>query len=219
VHPDTSDPYAVAPEEFAWQLEELVREGFEVVSLAELEEMLRTKSVRSRTVVITFDDGRKDNVGYALPVLSRLGLPAAIFSITGSVGKEFSASHGSVLALSEEEMRQMHASGLIDFEPHGVSHAKLTALTPEEAHREITDSKRFLEELLRKSCSYFAYPKGRWNRDVAGMAHEAGIRLAFAMGGGVVTSAADPLALPRNDIKADTTRAMFKGVLAHGAIR
>jgi hypothetical protein len=53
---------------------------------------------------------------------------------------------------------------------------------------------------------------------VAEAARAAGMRLAFAMGGGVVTAKSNPLALPRSDIKADTTRAVFKGILAHGAL-
>jgi peptidoglycan/xylan/chitin deacetylase (PgdA/CDA1 family) len=216
---DRQDPYAVTPEEFAWQLEELLREGFTVARVTELERMLAEGKIPPRTAIITLDDGRKDNFAYAFPILTRLNLPATIFCTTGSTGTAFNASQGAVATLSADEIQMMQQSSIVDFEPHSVTHPKLTRIPIDAAREEIAGSKRALEELLHKPCPYFAYPKGRWNEEVAAAARAAGITLAFAMGGGVVTAERNPLALPRSDITAHTTRAIFRGILAHGALR
>lgn len=59
-----------------------------VVSLTELVEALRrNESPGSNTVAITFDDGYRDNLTTAAPVLSRLNLPATLFLPTGYIDR------------------------------------------------------------------------------------------------------------------------------------
>ena len=77
------DPLAVTPGEFVEQMETLVASGHEVVSLTRAVELLRAGPVEGRYACVTFDDGYRDNVENALPVLERLGLDATIFAVTG----------------------------------------------------------------------------------------------------------------------------------------
>lgn len=41
-----------------------------------------------RAMLVTFDDGMRNNVAYAAPILERLGVPAAFFLATGYVGSD-----------------------------------------------------------------------------------------------------------------------------------
>jgi peptidoglycan/xylan/chitin deacetylase (PgdA/CDA1 family) len=72
----------VHPDRFEEQMVALV-DRFDIISIAELGEHLRSKRLRPNTVAITFDDGYANNVTNAGPVLRRLGIPATLFLCTG----------------------------------------------------------------------------------------------------------------------------------------
>jgi peptidoglycan/xylan/chitin deacetylase (PgdA/CDA1 family) len=57
--------------------------GFELVSLTEAVERLREGRAGKPFAVITFDDGYRDNVDHALPILRRHGAPWTLFVTTG----------------------------------------------------------------------------------------------------------------------------------------
>jgi peptidoglycan/xylan/chitin deacetylase (PgdA/CDA1 family) len=72
--------WSATPEGFAAQLD-LLRRHFDVISSADLAEALASK--RGRRVLITFDDGYRDNYQHAFPALRAAGLPATFFLSTG----------------------------------------------------------------------------------------------------------------------------------------
>ena len=71
--------------QFTQQMETLA-EYFNVVSLAEGVERLRSGTLAAGSVCITFDDGYRDNFDVALPILNALNLPATFFVATGYLG-------------------------------------------------------------------------------------------------------------------------------------
>jgi peptidoglycan/xylan/chitin deacetylase (PgdA/CDA1 family) len=214
-----NDQYTVEPKVFQWQMSEIARQGLRVITLAELEKMINAGHVEDGTVVLTFDDGREDNYTNTFPILKQHKFPATIFSITGIIGGEYVGKARAVPILSEAQMREMHASMLIDFEPHTVTHPKLPNISTSSAAEEITTSKEVLEAMLAKECPYFAYPYGRFTQEVKETLKSAGIRLAVATHAGFVTAVSDRLALPRNDIRRDVTNMEFKSILRRGSLR
>jgi len=80
--------FFVTPDNFARQMEYIKRHGYEVISLDELARSIKEKRMLKRNkVVITFDDGYKDNFEYAYPVLRKFGYPATIFLITNFIDR------------------------------------------------------------------------------------------------------------------------------------
>ena len=76
----------VSPEMFQRQITFLT-EHYSVISLETLIDHIdNKKSLERPSVVITFDDGWRDNYEYALPVLKYASTPATIFLSTGFVG-------------------------------------------------------------------------------------------------------------------------------------
>jgi peptidoglycan/xylan/chitin deacetylase (PgdA/CDA1 family) len=78
------DPWnlCVAPDLFAAQAE-VIAERFSVVSLTELRRAQTAGERLGRAVAITFDDGYRDNLLAAKPILEKHGLPATVFVTTG----------------------------------------------------------------------------------------------------------------------------------------
>ncbi|MGD0927760.1 MAG: polysaccharide deacetylase family protein [Streptosporangiaceae bacterium] len=104
----------------------------------------------ARTVVtLTFDDGDADQMA-AARVLHRYRLPATFYIITGAVGAP------GYVTLSD--LRQLAADGN-EIGGHTVSHLRLTALSTDEARRQVCGSRSILARWGYRAVS-FAYPGG-----------------------------------------------------------
>src|ERR1041385_6236651 len=102
-------PEMVLPERFEEQLNWLSRRR-NVLPLTEI----LTRSRRNRGVAITFDDGYRDNLTIALPLLEKYQLPVTLFVVAGFVGRE--------QYLSESELREMARHPLVTIGSHGLWH-------------------------------------------------------------------------------------------------
>ncbi len=63
-----------------------VASAYRVMPLNEMVARARTGSLPRNSLGITFDDGYRDNLTHAAPILHRYGLPATIFLATGLIG-------------------------------------------------------------------------------------------------------------------------------------
>lgn len=83
----TWDPFdlCVSPSNLAKHLQ-LIRERFTPVPLADLVAGLRDGSLPEGAVAVTFDDGYRDNLTVARPLLERYEIPATVFVVSRSVG-------------------------------------------------------------------------------------------------------------------------------------
>lgn len=77
----------VSSDHFAEQLENLKR-TYPVLKLSELAGALRENRLPRRAAVLTFDDGYKDNLDNAKPLLEKYDLPATVFITSGFLGSE-----------------------------------------------------------------------------------------------------------------------------------
>ena len=77
---------SATPEAFDRQMA-LVKQHYNVITLAELNEALRGAALPPRPLLITFDDGYADNCLNALPILQRHGLTAVFHVVTSTIGQ------------------------------------------------------------------------------------------------------------------------------------
>ncbi|OGX06305.1 MAG: hypothetical protein A3G87_07525 [Omnitrophica bacterium RIFCSPLOWO2_12_FULL_50_11] len=164
----------VSQESFEHQMRFLQTFRFRPISLRELYEIKRgAKQPKGREIVITFDDGNRSYVEFALPILSRYGFPSANFLIWDNITQEL---HGS---MDLEMVRRIAHDPLVTFGSHTLSHPVLSKVDPEQARQEIVQSRARFEQLLDKKIDFFAYPEGAFDDAAIKFVQEAGYLLAF----------------------------------------
>lgn len=208
---------SVAPDNFEKQMQYLASHSYAVISLSELVERLLQKRSIERCVVITFDDGFRNNYSNVFPILKKYKFPATIFVTTGWISGRDDKS--GLEYLREDELREVETSGLIDIEPHTVSHPKLAELSLERAREEIAGSKQHIEELLGKKCRFFAYPYGNYDEATARVVSECGFEAAVTVREGTVPANSRLFELPRNSIDGSTTFTQFRGKVSNAVDR
>jgi len=78
----------LSPQEFERQITYFCR-NYEIIPLEGLASCIRQRdTLPERAVIITLDDGYKDNYLYAYPVLKKYHIPAAIFLTTGNISTD-----------------------------------------------------------------------------------------------------------------------------------
>jgi peptidoglycan/xylan/chitin deacetylase (PgdA/CDA1 family) len=197
---------------FEEQMAQLAQLGYRVVDLdAVLACYLEGMSLPERAVLVTFDDGYRDTLLSATPILERHGYPAVQFVPTGYVGTSTPLPHERALAqqgilnptLDWDEVRQLESHG-VRVESHGISHTPLSRLGTREAEREVASSKDELEERLGRPVRAFSYVKG--SRADYAPAHvrlveRAGYDLAFTTVSGANSRTSDRLQLRRYNVE------------------
>jgi peptidoglycan/xylan/chitin deacetylase (PgdA/CDA1 family) len=176
---------------------------FIIVSLGELLDRLRAGRDISRHLVITFDDGYRDNARCALE-LKRRGLPACFFVTTGFVGSSRNAWWDSLRSIRSEwmswdDVRSLHALGF-ELGPHTATHANLGAISGAEAVAEIVGAKELLERNLDAETHYFGFPFGRpehMTDENRQLVRRAGFRSLLSAYGGTVQPGCDLFDLKR----------------------
>lgn len=195
----------VTPFSFHWQMKYLKWRGYNSVNLDELYEGLHgQRKLPKKPIVITFDDGYKDNYCYAFPILKRFGFRATIFVITrdigGTSGWEDSEETIEEPLLSWDEIEEMHSEGM-DIQAHTHTHVDLDKLDDERVEAELKTSKRILEERLGKKINFLCYPNGVFDERIKEITKKCGYLGAITTKRGTVTENSDWFALRRIGIK------------------
>jgi peptidoglycan/xylan/chitin deacetylase (PgdA/CDA1 family) len=115
-------------------------------------------------------------------------------------------------------MEEMVNSGLIEIFPHSHTHPKLDIILPELAEKEIKISSQTLDSQLGKKMSVFAYPYGRYNKEVIEILRNQGFEAAFTVKTGRVHCGDNLFLLRRNSIDSKVSFAMFKGIVKSGRL-
>lgn len=158
---------------FSAHLDLIKEKGFTPVSLSEVEDAFESKQkLPRRAVLITLDDGWADNYTNAYPILKEKKVPATIFLSTAQVGFEKDI-------LDWDQIKEMHASGFVEFSSHGANHKRLRNLSDEEVLSELTDSKALLEEIFEKPVKSFCYPFGAFDSRVRRLVRQAGYTMDY----------------------------------------
>ncbi|WP_019553405.1 polysaccharide deacetylase family protein [Propionispira raffinosivorans] len=160
--------------EFAAQMKDLAEEGYTTITPDQLLDYLQQgMTLPEKPVLITFDDGYKDNYFNAYPILKQYKFNATIFLISSLVNKDH--------YLSWQEIQEMKNNNIL-FEGHTFSHPHLNQVKDEKIlQQELLDSKEDLEKNLGYKIDCLAYPYGDYDQHVISMVQKYGYRAAFTV--------------------------------------
>ena len=112
----------------------------------------------NKFVVLTFDDGFKNQYMNAKPILDAYGYKASFGIICEDVGK--------VDHMSWEDINRLEEEGH-DIGAHSITHRSMTEIPFEEMEVEVSGSKQCLIDNGIEDVNYFSYPKNEGSADKA----------------------------------------------------
>lgn len=215
-NPDQGYRLAVSTQTFNRQMRFLKEHNFNVLPLEDLIRLIQQKKrIPFRTVVITFDDGYRDNYIYAFPVLKKYELPAALFLIVNEVGRRNNL--GVRDRVSWDEVLEMRDSGIITFGSHALGPEPLINIhSEEELKSQIFDSKSILEKKTGRKINIFSYPEGLFNTQIKQLVIDAGYIGAVATNPGKYSPSGDVFALKRMRISENAANMFIFAVEVSG---
>ena len=140
---------------------------------------------------ITFDDGYRDNLHIAAPILRKYQIPFCVFIITEAV------KCGNPLFLTPDDIRILaeHFGAVVG--SHTATHARLADCNNDKLKNELISSKHYLEDILGREIIHISYPHGLVNQRVRDAAEEAGYQIGMTSRFGINTPRNDRLLLNR----------------------
>jgi peptidoglycan/xylan/chitin deacetylase (PgdA/CDA1 family) len=175
---DRDDPKRLltSPEHLEAHLRFLQRRGYRFLTA---EELLGEGAPSPRTAVVTFDDGWRNWLTGALPVLERLSLRATFYVCPGLFGLAHPELAGPEGALLDEEGTSRLAAAGMELGSHSLTHPDLRKLDEAALGFELVESKAAVERITGRPCRTFAYPYGLYDERVVQAVADAGYELAF----------------------------------------
>jgi peptidoglycan/xylan/chitin deacetylase (PgdA/CDA1 family) len=151
---------SVTPEQFEAQLQYLHEQGYESIALNDLLMAVQTGApLPPKPVVLTFDDGYRDNHEYALPLLQRYGYTGAFFLSVAFIDS------GNPEYLTWDQVADMAAAGM-DIEAHGYTHPDLRDSDMDDLIFQVLRPKEAIEARTSKMVRFFCYPAGHYDERV-----------------------------------------------------
>lgn len=165
------------------QISLLRRRGYDGLTFAEAERRRLARTLRGRTVVVTFDDAFA-SILLAQPILEAAGFPATVFVPTHFIdtGSALSFADGNSVTGNPdaEELRPLTWSQLAQLRDagwevgsHTVNHPRLPELDDADLRRELEVSRETIEDRFG-GCETIAYPYGLADARVAAATERAG---------------------------------------------
>lgn len=178
---------------FEKHLQYLHKSGYQTITFSDI---LKEKNPipfekGKKQIILTFDDGYKDNYIYAFPLLKKYNSKAVIYLLSDLNYNKWDTDNPKnpekKFELMEDFMiKEMQEYG-IEFGGHTRHHYRLSTLTSEEKYNEIALSKEKTENLLNQKLISFAYPYGDLDIETKKIVEKVGYKFAVATDSGDIS--------------------------------
>jgi peptidoglycan/xylan/chitin deacetylase (PgdA/CDA1 family) len=201
--PADADAYRVdlstPPELLAAHLDRLLAEGYTTISLYQLlAHLTQGAPLPEKPVVITFDDGYRDNYENAFPLLRDRGMTATFFVVTDFIDEQ------RPLYLSWDMARAMLAAGM-SIESHGRNHFTLEGQDENYLVWQALGSLETLQYELGVRPRFVSYPAGDYDQRTIDIFHSANYWAGLTTTQGTQQSSEHPFELERIRMRNTTT--------------
>lgn len=174
----------VSPSVLEEQIAALLENGYTPITFEDFDRLSEIK----KPVMLTFDDGYDDNYSELFPILRKYQVKATVFMIVNDIGKNHK--------LTQEELTEMAASGLVSVQSHTMSHNYLSYMNEEQLDRELFESKLALAQLTGKEPFVLCYPTGMYS-DLSLKKTAEYYEYGLLMSAGLYTTGEDPFMIRR----------------------
>ncbi len=228
VWPGINDALTITPEKLREQWAYLKQEGYQTLALGQYLEIINSKKpvYPAKSILITFDDGYRNNSEWAYPLLQEMGWQATFFIIGDTLVPGTPATANTPDAKMGIEELQKLDPATVQLALHGYHHEHFKELSFEEIKKVMEQT---IEAFDNSGLAYhkaLAYPYGSRPKDhyintsMKNWMQSIGIQAAFRIGnqvGRIPTP--DKYELKRIDIKGSDTMEEFKIKLVKGKLK
>lgn len=197
--------------DFEREMAYLKADGYTSITPEQLSDHLKYgKPLPEKPVMITFDDGYRDNYTNAFPILQKYGFTASIFLVSDFMGRFDNY-------LTWEQVQEMSEAG-INMESHTLSHVELAGLPHDELYKQLMGGKLATEWKTLKFVKYMAYPCGNMDDAAMKAVKDCGYEGGFTVRYDLVHSWDDAYEMPRVPIFGNVQGSFLRFKLRlHGA--
>lgn len=265
------DHFGMDPETFEYQIRYLTKH-YNIISMSDYLCLVKESEREKNAVLLTFDDGYKDNYTFAYPILKKYSIPATIFLTTDFIDGKIWLWHDifrymventplkkvevnlkdrnyewrfennterlkvrkniydlykdtpriermlrlrdlatllkvdipeyptdSYASLSWDNIKEMSKNN-IEFGSHTCTHEILSKIKNEDAHYELLQSRKRIEEELQLEVNAFAYPNGQdgdFTDETKILLKKCNYKIAFTTLNGMNNAATDKFSVKR----------------------
>ena len=161
-------------------------------------------NAKNDCITVTFDDGYKDNLYAAAPILEKYSFSYTVFVSTGFV------ESASKYFLSRYDIRKLSELPNATIGAHSVSHPSLVNCSNKDLENELVSSKHYIEDIIGMPVKAIAYPYGVVDKRVRDAAEQAGYTLGTCSYMYTNRSDCDQLLLSRTSMLGIDSLRIFK---------
>jgi len=164
----------INPYTFEQELNSLKNNGWQTYFIKDIPDIISEKTkISSQSVVLTFDDGYEDFYSVVFPLLKKYQLKATIYLIYDFIGRKG--------FLTKQEVEEIVKSGLVEIGSHTLNHYYLKYLPTSTQRKQISESKKKIEDDFGIKVSTFAYPYGAFSQETINLVKEASYSAAVSV--------------------------------------
>ena len=159
---DDKNPLSVSKSNFEKQMLYLYKNKYETINFEKLNE-----NIDKKRIVITFDDGYKNLIENALPILKKFNFTAVCFFVSNHIGKynfwdEKKKNFSKLNLMSLKDIKNWLSNDM-SVGSHTSDHYNLRDISENEKIKQIYEPKLFFKKNFNISVDYFSYPFGQYD--------------------------------------------------------